>query len=567
MLKLKFCGGARTVTGSCFLLEVEGKKYLIDCGMFQGGKALRRRNAMDFPFNPAEIECLFLTHAHIDHSGLIPKLVREGFQGKIYTTRATIDLCRIMLPDSGHIQEMEAEWQNRKARRAGRPEAPPLYTIEDAYHCLQYFQGVEYNETVILSKEISFRLQNSGHILGSALLELWVNDKGNRRKFVFSGDLGRENQPIIPDPDVIEEADFLVMESTYGKRFHEEEDEKSELLADVINSTLQRGGNIVVPSFAVGRTQELLYILNGLIDKGETPPLPIYIDSPMAIETTDLFMRHMECFDLEMRACILRGDCPLHFPEAYFSRSVDESRKINEIPGGAMIISASGMCDAGRIKHHLKHNLWRPESTILFVGYQAEGTLGRRLLEGVKNVVIFGEDIAVKARIASIGGFSAHADQDELLRWVGKFKQKPSQIILVHGEEEAQEHLAGLIRERFNINVYIPSYLEEISLMPLGRELEPSLELSARLKAQEILNTWEEASSLFKLRLSSYLEEENDPGVLLSLEERLCFVIRLLEQEAGAMVTPPKYFGPTQKDDASDKRHPGDMEADMGEGI
>ncbi len=559
MLKLKFCGGARTVTGSCFLLEVEGKKYLIDCGMFQGGKALRRRNAMDFPFNPAEIECLFLTHAHIDHSGLVPKLVKEGFQGKIYTTSATLDLCRIMLPDSGHIQETEAEWRNRKARRAGAAETPPLYTVEDAINSLQFFQEVKYYETINLSAEISFRLQNSGHILGSALLELWVNDDGNRRKFVFSGDLGREKQPIIPDPDVIEEADFLILESTYGKRFHEGEDEKSELLADIINSTLERGGNIVVPSFAVGRTQEMLYILNGLIDKGEIPSLPIYIDSPMAIETTDLFMRHTECFDLEMRACLVRGDYPLHFPEAYFSRSVDESRKINELPGGAMIISASGMCDAGRIKHHLKHNLWRSESTILFVGYQAEGTLGRRLLDGVKNVVLFGEDIAVRARIASIGGFSAHADQGEMLKWVNKFKQKPSQIILVHGEEEAQECLAALLREQFELNVYIPSYLEEISLMPLGRELEPSLELSARLKAQQILNTWEEANSLFKLQLSSYLEEENDPALLLSLEERLGFILRLLEQETGVMVTPPLYFGPAQKDDAADEEYPGGM--------
>jgi metallo-beta-lactamase family protein len=555
VLKLKFCGGARTVTGSCFLLEVEGKKYLIDCGMFQGGKALRRRNAMNFPFNPAEIECLFLTHAHIDHSGLIPKLVKEGFKGKIYTTRATIALCGIMLPDSGHIQETEAEWLNRKARRAGAAETPPLYTVEDAINSLQFFQEVKYHETVNLNEDISFRLQNSGHILGSALLELWVNDDGNRRKFVFSGDLGREKQPIIPDPDVIEEADFLILESTYGKRFHEGEAEKSELLADIINSTLKKGGNIVVPSFAVGRTQELLYILNDLIDKGEIPPLPIYIDSPMAIEATDLFIRHTECFDLEMRAFLVHGACPLHFPEAYFSRSVEESRKINEIPGGAMIISASGMCDAGRIKHHLKHNLWRPESTILFVGYQAEGTLGRRLLDGAKNVVIFGEDIAVRARIASIGGFSAHADQEELIKWVSKFKQKPSQIILVHGEEEAQEHLAGLLRERFNINVYIPSYLEEISLMPLGRELEPSLELSARLKAQQILNTWEEANSLFKLRLSSYLEEENDPALLLSLEERLGFILRLLEQEARVMVTPPRYFGPSsaQNGDSSDE--------------
>ncbi len=545
LLKLKFCGGARTVTGSCFLLEVGEKKYLIDCGMFQGGKALRRRNFLDFPFNPAEIECLFLTHAHIDHSGLIPKLVRDGFQGKIYSTRATADLCQIMLPDSGHIQEMEAEWENRKARRAGRSEAPPLYTIADAHASLKYFQGVGYNEIVHLSPELSFRLQNSGHILGSALLELRVTETGVSKKFVFTGDLGRTGQPIICDPDVIEETDFLIMETTYGQRLHEEEGEKESVLAEIINSTLKRGGNIVVPAFTVGRAQELLYILNKLIDRGEIPSLPIYIDSPMAIKTTDLFIRHSECFDLEMRAYLIRGDCPLHFPEVTFTPTVEESRAVNEIRGGVMIISASGMCDAGRVRHHLKHNLWRPESTILFVGYQAEGTLGRRLLDGARQIKLFGEDIAVRASIASIRGFSAHADRDELLKWVGKFKRKPSQIILVHGEDEALESMAALLKEQIQVDVYIPSYLEEISLLPLGQELEPSHELLARLKAQQVWNMWEEKNSYFNAHLFSYLEEEKDLEYLLSIEKRLELIARQLEQEIGAMRTFPLLFGPS----------------------
>ena len=530
-LKLKFCGGARTVTGSCFLLEAGDKKYLIDCGMFQGGRALRRRNFLDFPFDPAEIECLFLTHAHIDHSGLIPKLVREGFQGKIYSTRATVDLCRIMLPDSGYIQEMEAEWENRKARRAGRSETPPLYTIDDARAALEYFEGIDYNEFINLSSALSFRLQNAGHILGSAILELFVVEAGVAKKFVFSGDLGRTGQPIICDPDVIEEADFLIMESTYGQRLHEEEGEKENVLAEVIISTLKRGGNIIVPAFTVGRAQELLYILNKLIDRGKIPALPIYIDSPMAIKTTDLFICHNECFDLEMRAYLIRGECPLHFPEVTFTPKVEQSRAINEIRGGALIISASGMCDAGRIRHHLKHNLWRPESTVLFVGYQAEGSLGRRLLEGIRRVRIFGEDIVVRATIASILGFSAHADRDELLKWVGKFKRKPSQIILVHGEDEALENLAALLREQFQVDVYIPSYLEEIALLPMGQELEPSHEYLTRLKAQQLWSRWEENISHFNICLSSYLEEEKDLEYLLSFEKRLELLVRQLEQE------------------------------------
>ena len=547
-MKLKFCGGARTVTGSCFLLEAAGKKYLIDCGMFQGGRALRRRNFLDFPFDPAEIECLFLTHAHIDHSGLIPKLVRDGFKGKIYATWATADLCGIMLPDGGYIQEMEAEWENRKARRAGRSEKPPLYTVDDAHLSLQYFEGIGYNETVHLSPTFSFRLQNAGHILGSAIVELWVTEAGVSKKFVFSGDLGRTGQPIICDPDVIEEADFLIMESTYGQRLHEEEGEKEGALAEIINSSLKRGGNIVVPAFAVGRAQELLYILNKLIDRGEIPPLPIYIDSPMAIKTTDLFICHSECFDLEMRAYLIRGDCPLHYPEVTFSRTVEQSRAINERRGGALIISASGMCDAGRIRHHLKHNLWRPESTILFVGYQAIGSLGRRLQDGTRRVKLFGEDIAVRATIASIRGFSAHADREELLRWVGKFKRKPSQIILVHGEDEALESLAAALQEQFQIDVYIPSYLEEISLLPLGQKMEPSDELLARLKAQRIWNMWEEKIARFNNYLSSYLEEEKDLERLFSFEKRLQSLACRLEQEAEAMRALPLLFGPSQRE-------------------
>ncbi|MGI5882976.1 MAG: MBL fold metallo-hydrolase RNA specificity domain-containing protein [Dethiobacteria bacterium] len=565
MLTLKFCGGAKTVTGSCFLLQTESIKILVDCGMFQGGRELRERNYGDFPFDPAEISALFLTHAHIDHSGLIPKLVKNGFRGNIYATCATADLCRIMLPDSGHIQEMEAEWQNRKARRAGRPETEPLYTVQEAVDALEYFVEVDYDRIMVLDFGLSFRLRNSGHILGSAIIELWVTDEGDRKKLVFTGDLGRKNQSIICDPDIIEEADYLLLEGTYGQRFHEGEEEKTDLLREIINSTLERDGNIVVPSFAVGRTQELLYILNKLIERGEIPPLPIYIDSPMAIRTTDVFIEHAECFDLEMRACMARGESPLHFPEAFFTPKVEQSRKINEIEGGALIISASGMCDAGRIKHHLKHNLWRPGSTVLFVGYQAQGSMGRYLLDGADRVTLFGEEIKVRARIASIGGFSAHADQNEILEWVGKIRDFPSQIILIHGEDEPLQHLAALLEEKYGAEVYIPSYLEEISLFPLGIPgMGIKEEISARIKSREIRDLWKENSRFFANRLSDYLEKEWDIGRLEALEERLGFLLRQMENESNYMKSSPLIFAPPQVEVLGDKLQDGDAHEDKG---
>ena len=540
MLKLKFCGGAKTVTGSCFLLQTEKTKILVDCGMFQGGKDLRALNYENFPFNPADISALFLTHAHIDHSGLVPKLVKEGFKGKIYASSATADLCRIMLPDSGYIQEMETEWYNRKAIRAGRPERRPLYTVDEAYASLDYFIPVDYYKTMALNQEISFCFRDSGHILGSSFIELWVADDKDRIKLAFSGDLGRRRQSIIRDPDILEDTDYLIVEGTYGLRFHEGEEEKERLLKEVINSTLQKGGNIVIPSFAVGRTQELLYIVNKLINKKEIPNLPVYIDSPMAIRTTDLFIKHEEFFDLEMRAAIARGEKPLHFPEAHFTPTVEQSRAINDIEGGIMIISASGMCDAGRIKHHLKHNLWRRESTILFVGYQAQGSLGRTLLEGADQVTIFGEDIRVRARIAAIGGFSAHADQGEIIRWIGKIKEFPSQIILVHGENDPLQNLADIIKKKHGIEVYIPSYLEEVTLMPMGiTDFEIDREISALLKSQQILNQWRENNNLFTMMLSDYLEKERDLERLESLEERLGFLSRQIELESNYLKSSP----------------------------
>ncbi len=518
---LKFCGGARTVTGSSFLLEASGKKILIDCGLFQGNKRLRERNLRDYHYDPAQLDYILLTHAHIDHSGMVPRLIKDGFTGKILATRATVDLCGIMLPDSAHIQEMETEWVNRKNRRAGRPVVEPLYSVADAYAALDYLQGVDYYETISLSPQISLKFYDAGHILGSAVIELSVIEGQNLQKIVFSGDLGKSDQPIIRDPDVVEEADWLVLEGTYGTRLHEQEEEKLDILAGVINRTLARGGNIVVPSFAVGRTQEILYYLNLLIREGRVARLPIYIDSPLAISATEIFSRHPECFDLRMRQLLYSGQDPFNFPEVIYTRTAQESQAINNLPGGALIISASGMAEAGRIKHHLKHNLWRKESTILFIGYQAEGTLGRQIRDGAKKVTIFGEEIVVRADVVSIDGFSAHADRGELLKWVSRFLRKPKQVILVHGEQEVLTSFARDIGSEFGLPVYIPEYLETLEL----RAAEPSISFTAkamaRVKADQLLSDWQQAAGEFNRRLEDTLSREEDEERLLWWERQL----------------------------------------------
>jgi metallo-beta-lactamase family protein len=528
-MRLTFCGGARTVTGSSFLLEVAGKKLLIDCGMFQGGKQLRARNFTEVPYNPADIDFIILSHAHIDHSGLIPRLVKEGFRGRVITTCATEDLASIMLPDSGHIQEMEAEWQNRKNTRAGKPTVDPLYTVEDAEAALKYFEGINYYESVTLSPEISLKFYDAGHILGSAITELVVMENGNPQKLVFSGDLGKSNQPIIRDPDIIEEADYVIMEGTYGSREHELEEQKLEILQQTIHETLKRQGNIVVPSFAVGRTQELLYFLSKLMSEHKIPNLPIYIDSPLAISATEIFSRHPECFDIQMRQLLHNGQDPFHFPEVIFTQTAEMSRKINSQPGGAMIISASGMADAGRIKHHLKHNLWRQESTILFVGYQAEGTLGRRIRDGCNKVRIFGEEIMVRARILGIDGFSAHADRSELLSWLGKFRKKPKQVILVHGEEEVLTSFSADIEKQLGIPTFIPNYLETMELKAPAADLKLASPALSRRNAQELMQEWLDLSREFTARLELALQEEEDEERLQQLKQELSSVKQMVE--------------------------------------
>ena len=467
-MNLTFLGAAKMVTGSSYLLEVDNQKILIDCGMFQGSKTITANNSRDFLYDPTAIDCVLLTHAHIDHSGLLPKLCKSGFKGKIYATKVTNELCGIMLPDSAHIQELDAEYANRKGKRSGKKPVEPLYTIDDARACLTHFYPIDYDAVVILSPSVKVSFRDAGHILGSAMIEVWVTEEGKTVKLLFSGDLGQPNQPIIKDPTFIDEADYIIVESTYGNRLHEEYD-KEEKLASIINASVARGGNIIIPSFAVGRTQTILYYLHNLLKAGKIPDMPVIIDSPLAISATDIFLKNNKDYDTEATEMLYKDhDNPLLMPQLRFTKTAEESRALNDLKDPAIIISASGMCDAGRILHHLKHNLWRSEASVLFIGYQAQGSLGRRIVEGVKKVKILGEEIIVKATIYNLDGFSAHADQKQILTWLSYFKTKAASIFLIHGELEAQETLAQLIKEKLTVPTYIPSLGDVATLT--GRE-------------------------------------------------------------------------------------------------
>ena len=464
VMNITFLGAAKTVTGSCYLVETKDKKFLVDCGMFQGRANEVILNAEPFSFNPGELDFMLLTHAHIDHSGRIPKLYMDGFKGTIYATRPTVQLCGIMLPDSGHIQETENEWLNRKRQRAGKSPVKPLYTVKEATDCLELFKGVAYGEAVSITDDIRVRFNDAGHILGSAIIEVWVRENGKDTKIVFSGDLGNTGVPILRDPAVISDADYLVVESTYGNRHHtlKKEKDKLERFITIISDTIAKGGNVVIPSFAVGRTQEIIYDLNKYMDVfGDVVDkilnVPVYVDSPLATSATQIFRENLDCFDEEAKEYIANGDNPLDFPTLKFTQSPEESRKLNEKTESTIIISASGMCDAGRIKHHLKHNLWRKESTILFVGYQAEGTLGRRILDGATKVKLFGEEITVNARIEAIDGFSGHADKAGLLSWIGSIAKKPKKVFIVHGEQEVMNEFAQTLNDEFGLQSIIPA--------------------------------------------------------------------------------------------------------------
>ncbi len=447
-MQIQFHGAAQQVTGSCHLLEINGKKILIDCGLYQGGREMDEENAEPFGFEPAEIDFLLLTHAHLDHCGRIPLLVKRGFEGEIITTSASSELARLVLLDSASLQEEEARYKSRKASRHGQKETiEPLYSIVDALNSFGYFgRTAHYHEPLDILPGLKATFIDAGHILGSAAIVLETSIKGKPRKIIFSGDLGYHGRAIIRNPDTPPAADVVIMETTYGDRNHKTLAPTLEEFYNAINKTLKQGGNVIIPSFALERAQELLYYIREGMDKGLLPQyLPVFLDSPMAISATEIFRRHPECFDKDTCKIFKSGVDPLSFPGLRFTRETAESMAINNITGGAIIIAGSGMCTGGRIRHHLKHNLWNQHNSIIFVGYAAQGTLARRIIDGARTVKIFGEEIPVQASIYTIGGFSAHADQHELLEWHKK-TGSPAVTFLVHGDKDVQPLFAKKLK-------------------------------------------------------------------------------------------------------------------------
>jgi metallo-beta-lactamase family protein len=446
-MRIEFGGGAGCVTGSSYLLKVKDKTILLDCGLYQGKDERERGNEI-FNFNPKEVDYVILSHAHIDHSGRIPLLYKRGFKGEIICTEPTRDLCSVMLPDSGYIAEMENEWKNRKRVRQGLNTIEPLYTVKLAEISLYLFRSCKYDEIIELFEGFKLRFKESGHLLGAAIVEMFISEENkNEIKLVYSGDIGNTNLPLLKDPTGIEYADYVIMETTYGDRYHDRTKAPLEELVDIIRSTFNRGGNVIIPSFAVGRTQEVLYALNHYVESEMLKNIKVYVDSPLASESTKIFEKYSHLYDEEAKALLQKGDNPLKFEGLIFTKSAEESSMVNKIESGAVVISASGMCEAGRIKHHLKHNLWRKECSVVFVGYQAEGTLGRALIDGNKRVKIFGEEIVVNAKIYNLQGLSGHADREGLLNWVKYFRKRPKEILLVHGDTEAQESFRKLLLE------------------------------------------------------------------------------------------------------------------------
>ena len=456
-MKITFIGATHEVTGSCYYLEAAGKKFLVDCGMEQGPDYYENQ---EIPVKGSDLDFVLLTHAHMDHSGNLPAIYAKGFQGPVYATQATCHLCDIMLRDSAHIQMFEAEWRNRKGRRQGKPEFVPAYTMEDAMGVLKNFVPCPYEKTVTPAEGIRVRFVDAGHLLGSASIEVIINEDGKEKKIVFSGDIGNLNQPLIKDPVYLHDADYVVMESTYGDRSHGDRPDYVGLLSEVIQRTFDRGGSVVIPSFAVGRTQEMLYFIRQIKEEGRVhghDNFKVYVDSPLANEATTIFNEHIyDCFDEEALALVNKGINPLRFPGLKTSITSDDSKAINFDEDCKVIISASGMCDAGRIKHHLKHNLWNPNNTILFVGYQAIGTLGRSLLEGATEVKLFGETVYVGAEICQMPGISGHADVNGLMTWIKSFNQKPAKVFVTHGDDEVTEIFARRLEEELGLDAMAP---------------------------------------------------------------------------------------------------------------
>ncbi|MDD4573157.1 MAG: MBL fold metallo-hydrolase [Sphaerochaeta sp.] len=520
-MNITFFGAAQQVTGSCTLVECAGKNILIDCGLPQGND--ERESGTELPFVASSIDYLLLTHAHIDHSGRIPLLIKDGFKGKILTTPATIDLCEIMLADSGYIQESEAEWKSRKARRAGKNDVEPLYTVEDAKRAMQYFVPCEYETIVDLGGGMKVRFVDAGHLLGSSSVELWLKEGKEKRKLVFSGDIGNFDQPLIKDPEYIDNADFVIMESTYGNRLHSRPKNavgyavptsvRAQELADIVERTFLRGGNVVIPAFAVGRTQEILYLLRVIIENKlcpSFPEFPVFVDSPLSVKATNVFAGNIFGYmDEETMALVDKGINPIIFPSLTTITAVEGSKALNRRKGSSVIISSSGMCEAGRIKHHLKHNLWRPESTVLFSGFQAGGTLGRSILDGARHVTLFGELIDVKCEVAELHGISGHADQSGLVKWLTSFKKEPKLAFIVHGDKEVAPWFASFVSRTLGIRAYAPKVLEHFNLLD-----EASLPVAKRVDDS----------------VSPYLRELSEAVALLKKEEAtLLSVVSRLE--------------------------------------
>ncbi|MCH3916792.1 MAG: MBL fold metallo-hydrolase [Spirochaetia bacterium] len=554
-MEITFYGAARHVTGSCTLVRCHGLALLIDCGMPQGND--ERDMGDDFLFDPALIDIVLLTHAHIDHTGRIPQLVKEGFKGEIWCTKATERLCEIMLADSGHIQEMEAEWKSRKQIRAGKGPVEPLYTAEDAQNSMQYFNSVDYEKVVDLGKGVQCRFVDAGHLLGSSSIELWLEEDGVRRKLVFSGDIGNFDQPIIKDPNYLDDADVVVIESTYGNRLHKLPEGavghnvptsvRAAELAKMIKRTFDRGGNVIIPAFSVGRTQEILYLIRYIIDNKLLPEysnLPVFVDSPLSVKATEIFASCVQgYYDKEAMDMVNKGINPIIFPSLTTITDVEQSKALNRRTKPSVIISSSGMCEAGRIKHHLKHNLWRKECMVIFSGYQAGGTLGNSILNGARHVTIFGEQIDVKCEICELEGISGHADQAGLITWLKAFHKEPQQVFVNHGEEDVAQWFAAYVCKELGLKAYAPDMMETFSLADLAklpkqseaplpssvmRQLEEALkELSTgRGQLENVIVRMIKASRNKKL-------EEKDAARLTNAVERLASDLDFLQKKWG----------------------------------
>lgn len=465
-MNLQFFGATEQVTGSCFLLEVGSSRILIDCGMVQGSYEEELVNSQPFPFDPGSIDAVILSHSHIDHSGRIPFLVKSGFTGTIYTHKASRDLCRIMLKDAGYLNEREAEWENKKRQRKGERTITPYFTVEDAQNAMHQFKGVNYDVKIKLSDNISFRLSDAGHILGSAIIECWLYEHGLNKKIVFSGDLGYPDRPILHDPTIIRQADLVVMESTYGDRLHRTAEQTYQEMTDIICQARSDKGNIIIPAFAVGRTQRLIYEFVKHYNDWDLDKWQIFLDSPMAINATEVYTRHTDLYDDEARELWQQNKYKSLLPNFHLSRTANQSMHLNSIKSGAIIIAGSGMCTGGRIKHHLKHNIWRHDCHVVITGFQARGALGRSLVDGSQYIKLWGETLKVNAKIHTVGGLSAHADQADLIKWYNHFENKPP-LMLVHGEKETQQVLIDQIKSTSTCNVRSAKYKEVINLASL----------------------------------------------------------------------------------------------------